>query len=66
MKTLKKHNTERNRLIGVETAGFRLAGVLCDECGRELHVKDDGVVTASIPSNKSVRCFHCGALGWLV
>lgn len=66
MKTLSDHNNfmmERQYMFkGTDS----VAGVLCDDCGTEMHYVEPDMVLSSNPPKKTVICPQCGKVGYKV
>jgi len=43
-----------------------VAGVLCDDCGAEMHYVEPDMVLTSNPPKKTVICPQCGKVGYKV
>ena len=66
MKSLSDHNDYMQKRQYIFNADEALAGVLCDDCGTEMHYVEPGVVLASNPPKKTVVCPKCKKQGYKV
>jgi len=56
METLEEHNRQRQ----IETPKYpRPNGIACPKCGKEMHDRDENVLTSN-PPKKAVICLECG------